>query len=190
LGSELNQFRSSTNGMTPRDRGIALDGFAYIRRIHNSFSTEIDRLNVELRLKQDYQAAMKAKKAAASTKRGRRKRKTEEEIVDQENGFHFVAYVPAGGCVWRMDGMEPFPRRIGELGESWVMAVLPEIQTTLGSAEGSGLEYSLLSLTSVTDSASLEDDRRRMERVREDWNPFIATLMRLHANRGDLKEKM
>ena len=39
LGPELNTFRDKTKDMSPRDRGLALDSFEYVRDTHNSFAT-------------------------------------------------------------------------------------------------------------------------------------------------------
>ena len=152
--------------------------------------SEFDKMNVDLRLKQDVAAAEKKKKAAIA-KRPRKKVK-EEEFDDGENGFHFVAYVPAGGIVWRMDGMERLPWKLGTLsdGDSWIAMVLPDLQSQWESASTGALEFSLLSLTAMTNSSSLDDDAARMVRAREDWGPFIAQMVRTHAEKGSLKEML
>ncbi len=189
LGRSLNDFRTNTMNMTPKERGVALDAFDHVREVHNSFATVFDKMNVDLRLKQDFAAAEKKKKAAQA-KRPRKKRKREEEFEDEENGFHFVAYVPASGSVWRMDGMEALPRKLGTLseGDSWIAMVLPELQAQWESASTNDLEFSLLSLTALKDTLGLEADREKMERAREDWGPFIAEVVRIHAEKGNLKE--
>ena len=200
LGGHLNAFRSRTADMSPKDRGLALDRFDHVRDVHNSFSTPIDRMVVDLRLKQDSVAAEKEKKrkeaaakAAAKAKRPRKRAKIEEDSEeDEEAGFHFVAYVPAGGFVWRMDGMEPFPRKLGRLsdGVDSIMMVLPELQSTWESASSTSLEFSLLSLTALGESSSQKEDEEKMARVREDWGPFIAHMVRHHAEQGDLKNRL
>jgi len=188
LGQILNDFRAETMNMTPKDRGIALDRFDHVRDVHNSFATEFDKMTVDLRLKQDVAAAEKKKKAAMA-KRPRKKLKEEDELGDDDNGFHFVAYVPAGGSVWMMDGMERLPRKLGALseGDSWIAMVLPALQAQWQTAAANALEFSLLSLTTTTDASSLEADRVEMERVREDWSPFIAQMVRIHAEKGSLR---
>ena len=53
-------------------------------------------------------------------RKGKKRRKRASfDREDDEPGFHFIAYVPAGGRIWRMDGMEAFPRCIG-MRNSWV----------------------------------------------------------------------
>ena len=188
LGEELNNFRAQTDSMTPTDRGVALDKFEHVRNVHNSFSTSIDRMVVDVRLKQDITADQKAKRAAAS-KRPRKKRKQEVFEEEEDNGFHFVAYVPAGGFVWKMDGMEVLPRKIGALSDDtdWLMMVLPELQATWESASSSDLEVSLLSLTARIDTTELEADEEKMERIREDWGASLTGLMRLQSGKGGVK---
>ncbi|KIY02789.1 uncharacterized protein Z520_01254 [Fonsecaea multimorphosa CBS 102226] len=191
LGQPLNDFRASTMNMTPMERGLALDRFDHVRDVHNSFATEIDKMDVDLRLKQDMATAEKRKKAAGA-KRPRKKRKAEDELNEEESGLHFVAYVPAGGVVWRMDGLERLPRKLGTVdeGNGWIAMVLPELQAQLESATSNSLEYSLLSLTASNDSWSLEADRMKMERAREDWGPFLAQMVRIHADKGSLKQAL
>jgi ubiquitin carboxyl-terminal hydrolase L5 len=191
LGPNLNSFRAQTLDMTPKDRGFALDKFDHVRDVHNSFATELDKLNVDMRLKQDYAAAEKEKKAAQSRHR-HKKRKTYDEYDDEDNGFHFVAYAPAAGSVWKMDGMERLPRKVGNLseGDSWVAMVLPELQAQLESATNGALEFSLLALTATTDVSDQDANRETMARMREDWGPFISTLIRIHVENGTLKEAL
>jgi len=70
-------------------------------------------MNVDLRLKQDAQTAAKKKAAACKLKPSpKRRQKVVADVEEDDNGFHFVAYVPAKGVVWRMDGMEAAPRSL------------------------------------------------------------------------------
>jgi ubiquitin carboxyl-terminal hydrolase L5 len=38
LGEHLDRFRSSTAGLSAKGRGLALDGFDHVRKVHNSFA--------------------------------------------------------------------------------------------------------------------------------------------------------
>ena len=133
LGERLNKFRAATLNQSPKDRGSALDAFDHVRDVHNSFATyvamlvpnatvandtdrDLDMMNVDTRLKEDaIEAAKKRKRVEQAKKRKGKKRRKRASFnrEDEENGFHFIAYVPAGGSVWRMDGMDAFPRQIG-----------------------------------------------------------------------------
>ena len=68
-------------------------------------------MNVDMRLKEEATAA--ARKKAAKPKKHRKRKKDVDE--EDGNGFHFIAYVPVCGQVWRMDGMEANPQSLGSL---------------------------------------------------------------------------
>ena len=60
--------------------------------------------------KKKKQAAKGGKKKG---RKGDKKKKKKQDEEEEENGFHFIAYVPAAGAVWKMDGMERLPRKLG-----------------------------------------------------------------------------
>src|ERR1700761_9312260 len=87
LGQALDGFKKETMDMAPKDRGLALDRFDMVRDVHNSFATEFDKMNVDLRLKQDAALAAKKKKEkkkkkAAASKRCRKKRKDDVDSFE------------------------------------------------------------------------------------------------------------
>ena len=63
----------------------------------------MDVLNADLTLQTDYEKWVKGKKKVA-------RRKKEED----EAGYHFVAYVPINGSVWRLDGLQKRPVNLGK----------------------------------------------------------------------------
>lgn len=71
VGDELNAFREGTQDMDPISRGDAVNGFEFVRRIHNSFASESDMLNANMHLKikaeraNKRQASIKAKASKA-----------------------------------------------------------------------------------------------------------------------------
>jgi len=72
----------------------------------------MDFLNSDLTLQTDYEKWVKAKKTS-KRKVGKKKvarRKKEED----EAGYHFVAYVPINGSVWRLDGLQKRPVNLGK----------------------------------------------------------------------------
>jgi ubiquitin carboxyl-terminal hydrolase L5 len=71
-------------------------------------------LNVDCKLQDDFVEADRKSKLAARQKnqKGKKRRKFEDDDYETENGFHFIAFVPVVDSIWRMDGMEPFPRRV------------------------------------------------------------------------------
>lgn len=45
------------------------------------------------------------------------KTNTADTDNEEESGYHFIAYMPIDGHVWRLDGMDYFPQDLGEFGE-------------------------------------------------------------------------
>lgn len=66
----------------------------------------MDILNEDLSLIND----MKKREKAKNTKR-----KSTRKIKDDEDelGFHFLAYVPINGAVWKLDGLQRQPDNLG-----------------------------------------------------------------------------
>jgi ubiquitin carboxyl-terminal hydrolase L5 len=253
LGSQLNSFRSQTLPMSPKERGLALDAFAFVRDKHNSFARRIDRMNVDISLKQEAskwertqrlareKAERQAKQEAGDTaedgtgagargggrKRGKRRsivgpkrrkvvrdgNEDEDDYNITENGFHFIAYAPALGSVWKMDGMERAPRSLastqdestsagtagngehhqkGDSTDNWLLSAISDLQQMMSEATADGFEFSLMALTKRTqddfDANVVAQEAEMMRRAREDWGPFIAHMVHLHAEKGDLKE--
>lgn len=42
-----------------------------------------------------------------------KKRKANDDANDKESGFHFVAFMPIGGQLWKLDGLERQPMCLG-----------------------------------------------------------------------------
>lgn len=61
----------------------------------------MDILNGDLQLKND---------ATAKTQTHRNKSSEEESAA----GFHFIAFVPIDGKVWKLDGLERQPQKLGD----------------------------------------------------------------------------
>lgn len=59
-------------------------------------------LNIDLQLKND-----------ATLKKGKARRGATPDD-DSENAFHFIAFVPVAGKVWKLDGLERQPRSLGK----------------------------------------------------------------------------
>lgn len=158
-------------------------------------------MTVDYKLKADALNSAKRKKQLASQKSKRRKgRKKARKVVDEEeeNGFHFISYVPAYGRIWKMDGMERRPQSVGLIDNdaSWLDMVVPDLQMQWEGAAQSELEFSLLSLVKRQGGDTVEEDKDRAEeldkatRLREDWGPMMAGLVKLHAEKGTLEENL
>lgn len=239
MGKEMRDFKDFTNDLDPMARGDAIDGFDFLKHIHNSFARETDLLNADMHIRNKInkakkrQAALqaqetkKAKKAANESKRadsaiatparatqriqrtmakksakikdegensdafsvlseppdsdpefkGAKKAKansssppektprrsgraakprkdptklfSEAEEQPDEDGFHFVAYVPVSGRVWKMDGLNSFPHLVGDCDEDggglWTNVAGPDIQARMMMFEGV-IQYNLMAV--------------------------------------------
>ena len=71
-----------------------------------ALSNEVDEWNKAQRAKK--------RKGASEKSQGKATRKKKKKD-DEEPGFHFIAFVPINGSVWRLDGMQHQPVSLGEL---------------------------------------------------------------------------
>ncbi|RDW87196.1 ubiquitin C-terminal hydrolase 37 [Aspergillus mulundensis] len=135
LGENLRSFKDFTMPFTPALRGDAINNFEFVKRIHNSFARRMDILNSDLQLKHEV-----ASKRKRSKKSGR-----EEHEADA--GFHFIAFVPALGKVWRFDGLERQPQALGvfEPESNWLSLVKPSIKARMAEYDEGQIAFSVLS---------------------------------------------
>ncbi|KAK5072780.1 hypothetical protein LTR64_000813 [Lithohypha guttulata] len=195
LSEILSAFKNSTLSLSAKQRGVALDTNPQFRNIHNSFSTQLDRMIVDVLLKEDAQkhkARMQAqakrdKQAAQQTngnststkrKRGkttftqRRKRKSISDADEEdEAGFHFVAYLSHQGVVWKMDGMQSRPTCLGypTPEQTWLNAAATDLIPRMQEAFNSGQNCSLMSLTRTSDRGTSTEQQiqaRKLESER------------------------
>lgn len=66
-------------------------------------------LDADLALYNDMQKWERAKRY--KRKRVANKKKVNND--DNEPGFHFIAYVPVNGVVWKLDGLQRQPHNLG-----------------------------------------------------------------------------
>lgn len=121
IGDELKQFKEATKDLSTALRGYCLSTNAFIRSIHNSFTRRMDHLNADLALENEATARKSKKPKAVSSravtyKAGTATKKVKARAKKKDvcnNAFHYLAYVPAGGYVWELDGMKTKPYRLG-----------------------------------------------------------------------------
>lgn len=113
LGSRLKEFKESTKDLSTPLRGYQLSSSTFIRSIHNSFTRRMDHLSADLSLENE---ASDSKKKRSKTSAGSRKGEGQrgKNLAPPDTAFHFIAYVPADGQVWELDGLKAKPRRIGK----------------------------------------------------------------------------
>lgn len=106
LGDGIRGFKEDTQYLKPAYRGQKLSQNEFIRNTHNSFARRMDILNADLALSNEVSAWKKKRNAKKKPGRGKSR-------SDVESGFHFIAFVPVEGVVWRLDGLQRQPVTLG-----------------------------------------------------------------------------
>lgn len=158
VGEALATFKANTKAVHPAYRGRQLSEDDFIRNIHNSFARQVcstkfksieltrssfrrmDMLNADLALLNEFQRWQRTKK---TSKKKVKKSKPEDE---EEPGFHFVAYVPINGEVWKLDGIQRRPVRLGDCGGNWLAVARANISERIAQYDHDGVQFNLLSL--------------------------------------------
>lgn len=186
----------------------------------NLTSSLVDMKSVDRRLKADAKVfgqkqKQAAKKAAVVTttssssskakpfKKGQKAKAKRSLLPDEsdgavdeanESGFHFTAYVPAQNHLWRMDGLQRQPESLGTLpsdDSNWLDMAVAELSAQWQSAAENNLEFSLLSLVAAReDEAGRMEENVQADRLREDWGPALAELVRVVADSGQVDRSL
>ncbi|KAL8874128.1 MAG: hypothetical protein Q9174_000498 [Haloplaca sp. 1 TL-2023] len=146
----------------------------------------MDMLVADLQLKND-----------AAPRKGKAKESNEEEA-----GFHFIAFVPVEGKVWKLDGLQRQPENLGKLrswlagqeivlltragpvtGTEWVMQVAPEIESRMAQYEDGQIEFAILALVQepltnlvaalAENVRSIVSVSQRLDQLRSDWRHWL-----------------
>ncbi|KAJ5335413.1 hypothetical protein N7452_007816 [Penicillium brevicompactum] len=133
LGEHLRAFKEFTMPFTPALRGDAINNFDFVKRIHNSYARKMDILNSDSQLKTE----------ATTRKRGSKGHEDDES----DTAFHFIAFMPAMGQLWKFDGLERQPRALGQCSdEDWLQLVRPNLLDRMAAYEEDEIEFSILGL--------------------------------------------
>lgn len=105
--------------------------------------------------------------------------------IDEENneGFHFIAYMPIQGHVWKLDGLDSLPQAMGEFDSTedsdWINVVQPALQTRMAMYEGADIEFNLMAVVHdpvVGNRTELARNIKRLQTIEtaldsvlEDW---------------------
>ena len=85
-------------------------------------------------------------KASKSQSRRKGKRKHIKKASSSDVANHYIAYVPFGGNLWKLDGLDRHPRNLGPLlgGDSWISTVRDDCLKRINK-DPSG-KYSMLAI--------------------------------------------
>jgi ubiquitin carboxyl-terminal hydrolase L5 len=152
VGEHLTQFKDFTRDMTPFQRGEAFASFDFVKKTHNSFAKHMDILENDKHLSFKVKRAERVNEQQSKFQKKPTKSRSRRPSADsaatndsvesfEENGHHFIAFVPVGTEVWKLDGMDAQPTSVGtfspEAGETWLMAASDTITTLMGLRGGS-----------------------------------------------------
>ncbi|KGO37344.1 Peptidase C12, ubiquitin carboxyl-terminal hydrolase 1 [Penicillium expansum] len=133
LGENLQSFKEFTMPFTPALRGDAINNFEFVKRIHNSYARKMDILNSDLQLKTE----------ATTRKKGPK----DQAVEESDATFHFIAFMPVMGQLWKFDGLERQPRALGECSDyDWLELVKPNLLDRMAAYEEEEIEFSILGL--------------------------------------------
>ncbi|KAF3175324.1 hypothetical protein TWF788_008437 [Orbilia oligospora] len=164
LGEELAQLKSFTAGLTPPLRGLCLRNSEFLRKNHNSFARRSEIMQNNL----DVIDSCKNTKGLAN-----------DNGLNTESAYHFIAYVPSGGSVWELDGLKRQPVEIGETDSTsrWLLTAMPRVQLQISKYSENELMFTLLALTQCT-TTSHERPAMRMTSLGKDTLFPYATRVR------------
>lgn len=100
-------------------RGEALGSMEEIRRAHNSFARQDPFVSEE-----------------------------KEATGDDDEVYHFVAYVPVAGTVYELDGLRRGPIKVGDVspGSDWMQVVQPELERRIERYASSEIRFNLMAV--------------------------------------------
>ncbi|KAF2835952.1 cysteine proteinase [Patellaria atrata CBS 101060] len=173
LGPAIQSYKEFTQEMDPFMRGYQLANFEFVKHIHNSFARKSDMLAADHAMLQDFKEwKSKSKKRKAKTK----------EV--EEHAFHFNAYMPIQGEIWKLDGLDHQPHNLGPSKEdNWMDIIAPILTAKMLELGEEEVQYSLMALVKdpIIDrraelSANVKAIRtieRRLTTVDSNWRNFV-----------------
>ncbi|KAK5126230.1 hypothetical protein LTR85_010465 [Meristemomyces frigidus] len=103
--------------------------------------------------------------------------------AEAEEGFHFVAYIPIKGHVWKLDGLDRFPQDMGSFSEGeggeWMTVAQLELMGRMAQYQDSEIMFNLMAVVhdplASDRKALLENVKalrtvdRKLDSVYDDW---------------------
>lgn len=196
-------FKDFTSDFPPALRGDAIGNFDVFKRVHNSFARKMDMLNIDLGMKNKFdernkkktqqeqpaptkRTLAKSKSKNSDRKKGQRKQRrittpdpSDEE--DDDTAFHFIAYVPIDGFVWKLDGLDRQPQRLGAIpdGTDWLDVITPVVQDRIATYAAGQIHFGLLGVVRDpmaehlrglgSNIKALRAVEGRLDEVKADW---------------------
>ncbi|KAG0239859.1 Ubiquitin carboxyl-terminal hydrolase bap1 [Actinomortierella wolfii] len=151
IGPSLRQFKEFTTDFSPKAKGLAMTNFDKLRESHN-------RLAGRYASHQDVYLAPQTDKDD--------KNALELVEVDEDNSFHYIAFVPVGGYMWELDGLQLAPIRLSSYnGSDWLSAFRQEIASRIETYSTDEDGFVLLAITQDPISILLNEQQQLQAQV-------------------------
>jgi len=110
----------------------------------------------------------------------------EEDQDSEESGFHFVAYMPIGDDVWKLDGLDSFPTAVGTIhpDRDWLSFIQNSISVRMAQYEEGQMQFSLMAVVQdpviedrrvlAQNVLSLQKIELRLNETSQDWSSYTS----------------
>jgi len=169
LGDHLASFKAFTQEHTPPLRGLAMQHFEYLRKIHNAYAKRAEIMQSNIDILENVENA---------------KKKNVEEEESDENAYHFIAYVPVGGILWELDGLKKQPINLGSCSagsEDWISMVKPKIRERMLRYSENEVMFTLLAIVRKP-TLVVEEHLRRISTYLDALNARLNDLGKVQVN--------
>ena len=167
LGDHLETFREFTADLTPAQRGDTVGNFEFLRRVHNANLRKMEMLLGDVALMEEYNNRKPVRKAAPPPKSAKSKAngkakvkpraKSEEPLEDSDfddTAYHYAAYLPIDGNVWKLDGLDRQPSKLDECTDGdWTKVAAAMLMKRIAEVGDEG-SASILAICREEDSLS------------------------------------
>lgn len=179
IGERLTAFKEFTRDFTPPLRGVTLTNFDYLRTLHNTFARKSEMANSDYALMESMRQR---------SKRGY----TEDSAEDEEDCFHFIAYIYKRGHLWELDGLKKTPVRLGQCSSTtWTACVAPQIHKRMERYARDEIRFNLLALCQdpvIALRERLENAERDLE-IEDDTTMITSLECDIHGIKSDIADR-
>ncbi|KAJ4309538.1 hypothetical protein N0V94_008884 [Neodidymelliopsis sp. IMI 364377] len=184
IGEHLNQFKDFTKEFTPYQRGEAFASFDFVKKTHNSFAKTMDILEADKHLSHKVNKSQRQLKDKKARRKSTDSAATDDSAGYEHNAHHFIAFIPVGNKVWKLDGLDARPTSMATFdtarGETWLSTVTELISTITAAGDE---DYGMIAiaqspLPSLRKQAylainTMRHAESRLNEITTDWKPFI-----------------